>query len=367
VVTNDRTKAAISVDARYFPAVRDTPVVRFERLLAGVAVAVVLLTAAGIAIVPGALADHDEPVRPGRIDVTEVTVERGPVAGSTATLHVTAALRHRGGRSRNVSAVVRAVDDETGFVVATTRRNLSTVAGDRERRVNQSVTVEREGGYRIETLVYADGERVDTYRQTVRGVGTLQPAYARSTVDFHRFDGGESALPSVQYTVAETDDDRVTLNVSAYLTNRGDAASAPIRLVLIARQADSNIVADRATLRVDGIRPGRTATPAATLTVPDGYNYYLDAILRRDGVIVGSARSAANLDPTETIDVDTTRREVGLEVSDFADEEGEPAGKRDRPPEARPTETEAGGPGLGVGAAVAGLLGAALLLRRRSS
>jgi PGF-CTERM protein len=102
--------------------------------------------------------------------------------------------------------------------------------------------------------------------------------------------------------------------------------------------------------------------PATTLTVPAEYNYYLDAVLWKDGTIVASTRAAANLDPTETISVNQTRRDVGLQVEDFQRGSGDDG---DGP---RPTETPgsgASGPGFGVPAALAALLLGLLALARR--
>jgi PGF-CTERM protein len=343
-----------------------------EQVVAGMLVMVVLATVVAALVVPGIIAAPGGGERPGRVGVEEVTIATDAVQGATVTLAVTAHLRHVGGDSENVSVFFRAVDSETGFVRATARRNLSTVAGDREVTLTQPITVDREGGYRIEIITYQHGERVDETGRAVRGLGTLTPGYARTAVVFHRFDGGDDTLPSIQYSIADTGDERATLNVSTYLTNQGDEPSENLRVVLVARQAESGIVAARRTIRIGGIRPGRTATPAATLSVPDGYNYYLDAILWKDDVIVGSARSVANLDPTETIAANVTRRDVGLEVSDF-----EPDAERDRPDgtsgrgdaalDGRPraTGTPVSGPGFGVLAALVGLAAALMLARRQ--
>ncbi len=55
----------------------------------------------------------------------------------------------------------------------------------------------------------------------------------------------------------------------------------------------------------------------ADLTVPAEYDYYLDAVLWRDGTIVGTDRSVANLGPG-SLSVNETTASGGLEVSDFA-------------------------------------------------
>ena len=335
---------------------------RETTLAVGIAVVVAgsLLAAAAV---PGAIADSDdEVVRSGYVSIEEVGIAPGPVSGGTATLTVDTRLAHRGGQTENVTVLVRAVHLESGLQAKTARTDVGTLSGDREVSVVQNLSVERKGGYRIETVVYRDDERVATGSKTVRGVGTLTPEYARTDVRFHW--QGDDGLPPVEYTVADAGDDRTTLNVSTFLTNEGDAPSQELRVVFTARQADSNIVADRVGVPVGTIEPGRTASPSVELAVPDGYNYYLDAVLWKDGVIVGTARSVANLNPTETLEANETVREVGIEVSDF-----EETDEKDRP---RRTEEAAydggdgGVPGFTAVGALAALGGALLLARRQA-
>jgi PGF-CTERM protein len=211
--------------------------------------------------------------------------------------------------------------------------------------------VAREGGYRIETVLYKDDRRVGAVATAVRGVGTVQTG---GQVGFHRFDAG---LPSIQYSVADVGSDRTALDISTYLTNHGAEQSGPVSVELIVRQADSNIVASRTTVSSDGIDPGETVTPNATVTVPSGYNYYLDAILRKEGTIVDTARSVANLDPQERIEANTTVRRIGLQVEDFE--------RTDSPDP--PSQTTGGQPGFGPVVAVVAFLAAAVISWRRHS
>jgi len=330
-----------------------------EALLAGCAALLVALSLVVVAVVPGALASHEDDVRPGTLNVHEMTVASGSVTGETATLAVDARLAHRGGDSENVTVRLRAVDLDSGLVETTHRVDVGAVRGDREVSAESDLTVEREGGYRLEAVVYEDGRRVDAGHKTVRGVGVLQPPYARTNVGFHRYRATD--IPAIEFAVAGTGGDRVQLNVSAALTNAGDDPEGGFRLVLKARQAESNVLADEASIRVGAVDPGRTATPSAVLDVPEGYNYYLDAVLWRDGVVVDTARAPANLDPSETIRANETRREVGLEVSDF-----ERGGEERRPRETEAAaETAGDGPGFGPGVAALVLLATLYALGRR--
>jgi len=333
---------------------------RPEALLGAAAAAAVLVAVALAAFVPGFVSapapEPDEP--PARLDVGEMTLSAGEVTGETATLESTVFLRHRGGTADNVSVVARATDADSGLVVDTTSRTLGTLENDGEREVPLSVTVPREGGYEVATLLYVDGERVDAASATVRGVDALTPPYARSAVRFHDF----RSRPSVEYRVASVEDGRATLNVASYLTNGGDVTESDLRLEVTARQADSNVVADRSETRPGGLAAGRTARQSVRVTVPDGYNYYLDVTLWRDGVIIDSTRAAANLDPEETLAVNETRREVAFEASDFETDAPSAADREEA--ETAPAERQ---PGLGPVVAIVALLSGLFAARRWSA
>lgn len=339
---------------------------RIETLLAGGIAALVVTSLVTVALVPGVVADRPDDVRRGHLRVNEVTISSGEVTADTATLQVRTHLGHRGGTSENVSVEVRAVDLDSGMVTTTRRVDLDPVSGDTEVAVPVNLSVERDGGYRIESIVYVDGRREETARTEVRGVGTLKPPQQQSSIRFHRFDdiAGEGSLPSVQYGIESVSGNQTTMDVSAYLTNQGSDGAGDLRVEFVVRQAESNIVADRATVPVGEIRPGRTATPNATVTVPSGYNYYIDAILWKDGVVVGTARSAANLDPKRTISVNESVEDVGLKVGDF-DKQREEAPEREGTPTGMP-EAANSAPGLGFGAALLALVGAGLIARRNS-
>jgi PGF-CTERM protein len=331
---------------------------RDRTLAAGAAglVAVALLAAAAV---PGVLADPTDegPTRPGPVRIAETTIAPGTVSGETTELNVQTRLDHRGNPTENVSVRFRATDAESGFVRATETVDVGTLDEDGETLVETNLTVEREGGYRIEATVFRDDERVGSGGKVVSGLEALTPEYARTSVGFT----DSEALPPVSFSVASVTQNRTTLDLAATLTNRGDADSEDLRVTVVMRQADSNIVAARSSEAVGTIRPGRTQTVETRVTVPSEYNYYIDTVLWKDGVVVDTARSAANLDPTERISVNETEREVELRVEDFS---GSDDGVATETPAARGTITETSAPGFGVGAALAALVSLALIARR---
>ncbi|MEA5387332.1 PGF-CTERM sorting domain-containing protein [Haloarculaceae archaeon H-GB11] len=333
-----------------------------ERALAvgGVALLVVLLVAA--VAVPGALAERDSDVRPSDLYLQDdVAIAPAAVSGETATLSLDVRLAHYGGTAENVTVEVRAIDSDTNLLATTETVDVGNVEGNREVPVRANVTVERAGGYNFQVFVYEDGQRVASGTTQISGVGSLTPEYARSSVTFERF--GDVGIPPISYSIAEASDGSATLATQTHLTNTGDETVGDLTLVVMARQAESNIVADRATVSVGDVRPGRTASVDTALTVPDDYNYRLDAILLRDDVVLGTASATAELAPTKPLPKNVTRERVDIRASDFESDAG-----GDRGETSQPTEygTAASGPGFGVPVALAALLGVVLLGLRRN-
>jgi PGF-CTERM protein len=339
--------------------------VRTEYALLGVALLAVL-AAAGVAVgVSDALdpsaSAPEERTPPARISLVELAISPGAVGGENATLEVTPALQHRGGDAEDVRIVLRAVDRDTGFVTATDELAFGTLESDGETRLTGSLTVERQGDYDVQAVVYVNGTRTRVGSREVSGVGSLTPAYRDTPLEFQSFDAG---MPVIEYRIRDVTDNQTTLDVSTYLTNTGSRSVGGLELVLTARQNGSNVVADRTTIQIDDVGSGKTATPSGELVVPDDYNYYLDAVLWRDGTVVATARSTANLAPGTglTVDEDAADGGDGFQAGDFEQDEGDgPPGEE--PPD-EPTDVESGGqPGFGLAAALVALLAAVAAVR----
>ncbi|WP_135534823.1 DUF7490 domain-containing protein [Halostella pelagica] len=333
-----------------------------EQILIGATVAVVATAVLLAALSPAALAPPDEELQTegdSRLGIEEVRIAPGDVSSGTATLTVETRLRHRGSAAENVTVLLRAVDTERGIVKTTREFDVGTVSGDRETAIEGGVTVPRSGNYRIETVVFADGQRVSEGHTDVGGVGSLHP------VVFQEFDdAGMAALPSVEYSVSDAGENRTSLDVAAYVTNSDTERAESVDVVLVARQAESNIVADRETVKVGSIASGRTVTPNASLTVPDGYNYYLDAMIFRDDVLITSTRAPATLAPGQNFSAPIDEGGDELEVGEFEADDGTTTEETTPHDGDSPRSGGDGQPGFGVAAALVAVVCAALLIRR---
>ena len=333
--------------------------------LLAAAAALLLAGAIGAVAAPDALVDPRETdERPGDVRIVDTVVSPGEVRGETAELRLGVDLRHRGSAVENVTVRHRAIGADSGLLVDETTVDVGEVDGGGERSVNGSVDVEREGGYRIETVVFADGERRATQTTRVGGVAALTPDYADSRVGFTE----SSVWPTVAVSVREADNQTATLSISMSVTNRGDAASEPLDLRVLLRQSESNVIADEASETVGEVRPGRTDTVTATVEVPANYNYYVDAALWSDDVLIDETQGVANLNPRETISANETVEEVEFAVEDFSrGADGDDASGGADGADRRADGDSAGDstPGFGPVAALVALAAAALVARRR--
>ncbi len=330
---------------------------RVEHLLLAGVVALVFVGAVVAAVAPGVF-DEEDPPGAAQIMVEEVDVEPGEVTGGSAEIVTVSRLWSTDTVDGDVSVVVRARSTDTGLLEDESTHELEEIVGGEETEIRVPVEVERSGSYEFDVVVYTDGERASERSVRISGVESLTPEHMDSDVEFHDF----YILPSMEFSIAEAGD-HVELDVTSYLSNAGDTVES-VDLMVKARQAESNILADE-TQTAASVSPTETEAVDTTLSVPDGYNYYLDAEIWSDGNVVATHRITANLDPTREVEANVTERDVGLEVEEFEDEEQRFREERRELEEQLDGEPEEATPGFGVFAAAAALLLSTLVLRRR--
>jgi hypothetical protein len=246
---------------------------RREKALGGVAVAVAVGTVLVLVLVPNAIAaperpePPEDPAPPTELGIRDVSISDGPVSGATATIEVDVRLTHQGGPAENVTVEVRAIDGESGMVKMTERTDLGDVTRTGERRVRTDLSVPRQGSYRIETIAYLNGTRIDEGTARVSGVGSLTPAYADSPVSFRRTGGFGPAgpLPSVEYAIEDVESVHDGRDRDKRRECHPAAAAAPTRCLDPAPVVPAPLVVqvnpERGDLHATGRRRERVSLP----------------------------------------------------------------------------------------------------------
>ncbi|MFH1322501.1 MAG: PGF-CTERM sorting domain-containing protein [Methanobacteriota archaeon] len=134
-------------------------------------------------------------------------------------------------------------------------------------------------------------------------------------------------------------------------------------MIVKARQAESNLLADKKASETGVIAGEATSVKSVQLDVPEGYNYMMVVELWKGDVLVNTWEKALMLAPTKTVPKESQEKKMNIEVSKFMREGGAvPVPEATMAAAAETMKTE---PGFEVIMAIAALI-LVIALRRRS-
>src|SRR4030066_980212 len=102
-----------------------------------------------------------------------------------------------------------------------------------------------------------------------------------------------------------------------YLENKWAAPSENMDMIVKARQAESNLLADKKASETGVIAGEATSVKSVQLDVPEGYNYLMVVELWKGDVMVNTWEKALMLAPTKTVPKESQEKKMTLEVSKF--------------------------------------------------
>ncbi|MCZ7391867.1 MAG: PGF-CTERM sorting domain-containing protein, partial [Candidatus Methanoperedens sp.] len=157
-----------------------------------------------------------------------------------------------------------------------------------------------------------NGSISDSGSVSIRGLNALTPESKRSGV----------VLSNIDFTVSNVSAGRVSIKSDIYLENKGQDASENLKMIVKAREAASNLLADKTGTDTGVIASEATAVKSVQLVVPDGYNYMVVVELWRGDTMINSWEKPVLLAPTKTVPKESTEKNVNIEVSKFVREAG---------------------------------------------
>ena len=328
---------------------------------AGLAALLLLLAATA-----GCLNEFEDP---HHLRITTLEISPARVLSQEVVLNVTAFVDNRGGGdSGPVRLHAKAFGDATGFLLAEQETEVGVVGGDTTRAVPMTLQVPREGGVRIDVVLFEEDLGRQTASVHARNLGALQPEVLDtglrvSDVDFVVRD----VAPGTNRTGG-----RATIQTDLYVTNEGTQPSEDLRVQVKAREMSTSLVSDVAWVGTGAIAPGTTVIRSVNLTVPEGYNYVFEILTWRGEVIVARSEGTVQLAPTFVKPKDQEVVTENPNVRDFLSPTHAPppggaewssggiAGSGNRAP-----SPEVPGPGAGLALLAALAASALILLRRR--
>ncbi len=333
-------------------------------LLTALLASMLILSFAIILIKGDVLTPEPPPnIPPSSLSIRDVDVKPIEVTSALIEVNVTAYINHNGGKTQNASMLIRAISGDTGLLDTQISAPIPQIESDTEKTlaISTNLTIERNSGNEnLNILLFDNGTIIDSGSVSISGLNALTPESKRSGV----------TLSNIDFTVSNVSSGKVSIVSDIYFENKGADASENLKVIVKAREAASNLLADKTGTETGAIASEATAVKSVQLVVPDEYNYMVVVELWRGDTLINSWEKPVLLAPTQTVPVGSTEKNVNIEVSKFQREGGQgmPPGAYPYPMATQavmpyPPATKAT-PGFEVFAAVSALL-IVFVLRRR--
>ncbi len=252
----------------------------------------------------GCLRDFEE----SRLQITDIDILADRITSAEVVLNVTTYVENYGnGGSGEAKLILKAFDSASGLLVGETTTAAGSIDKGKTLPVSQLISVEREGGYRIDVVLFEDEKRLRQRSMQISGIGDLTP---------NIYDIGLK-IQEMDFLVKNVTDSRVVIGVDLYLTNEGDFTSEDLPMLIKAREVDAGLLADKVWTSTGRIEKEKTIIDSCEIEVPDGYNYIVEALIWRNDTIVERGKGVVQLNPRRTIPKDEEIVSDKIQVRDF--------------------------------------------------
>ena len=243
--------------------------------------------------------------------ITDIDISAERVTSTSVLLNVTTYIENNGnGESGEAELLLKAFDSASGLLVGESTTPAGSINKDRTVSVSQLIDVEREGGYRIDVVLFEDEKRLRQRSVQIYGIGDLTPNINDIGIRIQEMD----------FLVENVTGSRVTIGVDIYLTNEGDYTSEDLPLLIKAREVDAGLLADKVWITTGNIEKEKTIINSCNISVPDDYNYIVEALIWKNDTIVERGEGVVQLNPKYTIPKDGEIVSSDIRVRDFMEE-----------------------------------------------
>jgi len=241
------------------------------------------------------------------LGIADIDISAERVASANVLLNVTTYIENRGDRSGDARLLLKAFDMESGLLVDQETVTVGSILKRKTKSASQVVKVDRDGGYRIEVVLFEDEQRVDQRTLRISGIGDLTP---------NVYDIG-LRIPEMDFLVKNVTGSRVTIGVDLYLTNEGDITSDDFQVLIKAREMDAGLLADKTWITTGVVKKETTVIRSADIVVPDDYNYIVEALIWKNDTIVERGQGVVQLSPVRYVPEKEKVISEDIDVEDF--------------------------------------------------
>ncbi|MDO8725567.1 MAG: hypothetical protein Q7J35_05830 [Candidatus Methanoperedens sp.] len=261
-----------------------------------------------------ALINEKEYKPPASFSIREIDVKPVEVTSDLIEVNVTAYIYHGEGEAKNPIMLIRAINSNTGLHEAEVSTPIPASDSDKTVTAWAKLKVQRDGNYDLRILLYDNGSIRESGSVGIKGLNALTPAAKKSGVEVNNID----------FIVVGASGGKASITSDVYLENKWAAPSENMNMIVKARQAESNLLADKKSSETGVIAGEATSVKSVQLDVPEGYNYMMVVELWKGDVLVNTWEKALMLAPTKTVPKESQEKKMTIEVSKFMREGGAP-------------------------------------------
>ena len=277
--------------------------------------------------------------------VQGIDVSAPEVGSGRIVLLINATIDNSLARSGDLRLLTKAFDQSTGLLVEQVATTVPPLGKEETRIVSTRLDLARAPGFRLQVDLYQEEKVIRGATLDVSNLDRLEP---------NLYDTG-LRIAAMDFEVLGTAGNRTTVRSTVYLTNEGREGSRPLSLQLKAREVSTSLLAAQVWAQVGSVAMDATRAYNATLTLPDGYNYAVEAVLWDNDIIVERGVGHVQFAPTAILDPGQKVVVTRPNLDDFAGGQG-----------VSDDEDSASTPGPGLVLVLAALAVAAAALRRMS-
>ncbi len=275
-----------------------------------------LVLIALVATIGGGLKSYDL----SEIAIADVDISAEALGIADVLLNVTTYLDNSGdAKSGEVAVLVKAYDADTNLLVASNETRVGKIGRRETKSVNTYLKLPKEGGYRLQIVVFEDDKGILRGERKIYGLSRLEPPSV-AKISVRELDFLVEAVEAE--SGREKEKEYAIVNTTLYIDNLGKDAGG-LRALIKARDNETRLIADKSWKDLGLLEEGTTSLHYAELRVLNGRDYIFEIQIWQSGRIIKESSGMVILSPfvNRTVVVEAKERTIEIspkvEISDF--------------------------------------------------
>lgn len=220
--------------------------------------------------------------------IETIDIAAAHVKSSYVDFNITTYLENYGKiASKNASLLLKAYNSQNNLLEKQMKTSVGSIDAGKTVGILQSLTLPRKGGYNIQMNLYEGEVEKASQSVSISNLESLQEDVKNIGIEIDEMD----------FLIRNASDRKVVIENDIYFSNEGSDNSSEFDVLVKARERDAQLIADKKWIHLGAIKPETTVVRSVNLTVPDQYNYIIEATIWSKDTIVKRGEGVVSLKP----------------------------------------------------------------------